>query len=263
MPVTIKVNGVTNSLVHKMSNGISSATIPDVCKTPSPGGPVPIPYPNISQSITLASGTTTVKADKMMAAVKGSKFSLSNGDQAGTVGGVKSNVFMKESTWILYSFDVKMNGKNACRLSDKMFHNNENAANLQGETQGPAGGGESKDTGSHSKALGKDLEKAGYSRPGKDYQAAHIVPTNSFRNRSKAVQEAIATAQSKFDEFVGPLRRDTNINGFWAEAGHAGTHTDRYFLALGRAFENVNSAADGKRVIGNIWRRIRGGSFLS
>jgi hypothetical protein len=120
-----------------MSSGISTATIPDVCKTPSPGGPVPIPYPNIAQSITLSNGTTTVKGDKAMAANKGSKFALSNGDQAGTVGGVKSNVFMKEATWILYSFDVKMDGKSAARLTDKMFHNAENAANLAGEAQPP------------------------------------------------------------------------------------------------------------------------------
>ena len=137
MPVTIKVNGTVNSLVHKMSNGISIATIPDVCKTPSPGGPVPIPYPNIAQSITLSNGTTTVKGDKMIAANKGSKFALSNGDQAGTVGGVKSNVFMKEATWILYSFDVKLQGKGACRLTDKMFHNKENTVNLAGVFQGP------------------------------------------------------------------------------------------------------------------------------
>ena len=63
MPVTVKVNGSSNSLVHKGSTGVSTATIPDVCKTPSPGGPVPIPYPNISQSTTLAKGTKTVKAD--------------------------------------------------------------------------------------------------------------------------------------------------------------------------------------------------------
>jgi hypothetical protein len=138
MPVTVKVNGVANSLVHKGSNGISIATIPDVCKTPSPGGPVPIPYPNISQSTMLAKGTTTVKADGgMMIAVKGSEFSLSNGDNPGVAGGVKSSTFMKESTWILYSFDVKMDGKNACRLSDKKFHNHENTVNLGGELQIP------------------------------------------------------------------------------------------------------------------------------
>jgi hypothetical protein len=137
MPVTVKVNGAANSLVHKGSNGTSIATIPDVCKTPTPSGPVPMPYPNISQSATLSNGTTTVKADGMMIAVKGSEFSLSNGDQAGTVGGVKSGVFMKESTWILYSFDVKMDGKNACRLTDKKFHNHENTVNIAGVLQQP------------------------------------------------------------------------------------------------------------------------------
>lgn len=143
MPVTIKVNGTNLSLVHKFSNGITNATIPDVCKTPTPGGPQPIPYPNIAQSITLSNGTTTVKGDKAMAAIKGSKFSISNGDNPGTVGGVKSNVFMKEATWILYSFDVKMDGKNACRLTDPMYHNAENTVNLNGEIQIPVLAGES------------------------------------------------------------------------------------------------------------------------
>lgn len=138
MPVTVKVNGASNSLVHKGSNGISIATIPDVCKTPSPGGPIPIPYPNISQSAALDKGTTTVKADGgMMIAIKGSEFSLSNGDNAGVAGGVKSSTFMKESTWILYSFDVKMDGKNACRLTDKKFQNHENTADLAGAFQIP------------------------------------------------------------------------------------------------------------------------------
>lgn len=135
MPVTIRVNGTSLSLVHKFSTGITTATIPDVCKTPSPGGPVPVPYPNIANSITLSNGTSTVKGDKAMAANKGSKFTLSNGDNAGVAGGVKSSTFMKEATWILYSFDVKMDSKNTCRLTDKMFHNSENAANLAGELQ--------------------------------------------------------------------------------------------------------------------------------
>jgi len=133
MPVTVKVNGTCNSLVHKGANAISSATIPDVCKTPTPGGPVPLPYPNISQSATLDKGTTTVTADGgMMIGIKGSEFSLSNGDEPGTIGGVKSSTFIKESTWILYSFDVKIDGKNACRLTDKKFQNHENTADLSG-----------------------------------------------------------------------------------------------------------------------------------
>ncbi|MGE5451957.1 MAG: DUF4150 domain-containing protein [Acidobacteriota bacterium] len=135
MPVTVKVNGTANSLVHKGSNGVSMATIPDVCKTPSPAGPVPIPYPNISQSTALDKGSSTVKADGMMIAIKGSEFSMSNGDNAGTAGGVKSSTFMKESTWILYSFDVKIDGQNACRLTDKKFQNHENTADMGGLVQ--------------------------------------------------------------------------------------------------------------------------------
>jgi hypothetical protein len=137
VPITIQVNGTNLTLVHKFSNGISTATVPDVCKTPTPGGPVPMPYPNIAQSITLSNGTTTVKGDKAMAANKGSKFALSNGDQPGTIGGVKSNVFMKEATWILYSFDVKLQSKNASRFTDPMFHNAENTVNMSGEVQVP------------------------------------------------------------------------------------------------------------------------------
>ena len=61
MGVTVGINKC--SLSHKGANGIAAATIPDVCKTPSPGGPVPVPYPNIAKSSSLAKGTKTVKAD--------------------------------------------------------------------------------------------------------------------------------------------------------------------------------------------------------
>ncbi|HDH04682.1 MAG TPA: DUF4150 domain-containing protein [Nitrospirae bacterium] len=143
MAVTIHVNGKTNSLVHKGSMGIAKSTIPDVCKTPSPGGPVPIPYPIIvSMSSDLKKGTKTVKVDgKKMAAVKGSEFSRCTGDEPGTAGGgVKSSTNMKEATWLLYSFDVKLDGKNACRLSDKMMMNHGNTACLGGIAQQPVAG---------------------------------------------------------------------------------------------------------------------------
>src|SRR5215469_8989281 len=118
MSVTINVNNL--SLCHKGSNGVSTASLPDVCKTPSPGGSVPLPYPNVSMSSDLENGTSTVTADGgNMIAIKGSDFSRSTGDEPGTVGGLKSNVNMKESKWILYSFDVKIEGSNACRLTDK------------------------------------------------------------------------------------------------------------------------------------------------
>jgi hypothetical protein len=111
---------------------MSTATIPDVCKTPSPAGPVPIPYPNFARQSSLKGGTTTVKAKGEMIAVKGSQYSSSNGDEAGTAGGVKSGVNMKGTDWITYSFDVKMDGQNACRHTDKKFHNNQNTVDLGG-----------------------------------------------------------------------------------------------------------------------------------
>ena len=136
MPVTININNL--SLCHKASGGMSMATIADVCKTPSPGGPVPIPYPNIATEQDLAKGTTTVKADGgNMCANYGSEFSKSTGDEPGTVGGVVSGTFIKEATWITYSFDVKLEGKGACRLTDKMFHNHQNTVNLAGKIHAP------------------------------------------------------------------------------------------------------------------------------
>jgi len=130
---TVKVNGTVNGLVHKGGSWMSIATVPDVCKTPTPGGPVPMPYPNISQASSLSDGTTTVKVDGgNMAAIKGSKFAMSSGDEPGTLGGVKSNTFKQASTWLLYSFDVKLDGGNACRFSDKKFQNNENTLDAMG-----------------------------------------------------------------------------------------------------------------------------------
>jgi hypothetical protein len=134
MPITININNL--SLCHKGSNGLSTATIPDVCNTPSPVGPVPIPYPNIAMSSDLAQGTTTITADGgNMCANYGSEFSKSTGDEPGNLGGVASATFIMEATWITFSFDVKLEGKGACRLTDKMFHNHQNTVNVGGELQ--------------------------------------------------------------------------------------------------------------------------------
>ena len=144
MAVTIHVNGKSNSLAHKGCMGITKSTLPDVCKTPSPGGPVPIPYPVIvSMSNSLKKGTKTVKVDGgNPAAVKGSEYGSCTGDGPGTAGGVKSSTNMKEATWILYSFDVKLDGKNACRLSDKMMMNHGNTACLAGTIHRPVMAGQ-------------------------------------------------------------------------------------------------------------------------
>ena len=84
----------------------------------------------------LMKGTTTVKADGgMMCANYGSEFFKSTGDEPGTLGGVISSTFIKEATWMTFSFDVKLESKAACRLTDKMFHNHMNTVNMAGVLQ--------------------------------------------------------------------------------------------------------------------------------
>ena len=133
MSVTVNINGL--SLCHRLSGGVSRATLPDVCNTPGRGA---VPYPNVALARDLAKGTTTVQADGAdMCANFGSEFSRSTGDEPGTSGGVTSQVNMREATWMTYSFDVKLEGKGACRLTDKMFHNRRNTVNMAGLTQPP------------------------------------------------------------------------------------------------------------------------------
>jgi hypothetical protein len=80
-----------------------SPVFPDVCKTPTPGGPVPIPYPNIGNASQTSGGPTTVKVNGQMPMVKGAKYIMTTGDEAGTAGGgVMSNKFKGEAEYMLY-----------------------------------------------------------------------------------------------------------------------------------------------------------------
>jgi hypothetical protein len=121
---TVGVNKM--SVVTKDSNGTSIA-FPDVCKTPSPGGPIPIPYPNVARSSDTASASKTVKVEGNPPCLKDSNFSTSTGDEAGTAGGgVASNKTKGKAEFVNYSFDVKIDGKNVARAMDLMLHNDKN-----------------------------------------------------------------------------------------------------------------------------------------
>jgi hypothetical protein len=112
-------------IVHKGSGGLSTV-FPDVCKTPAAPSPVPIPYPNIGKSSDTSQGPSTVTTDGQMPMVKGAKYARSSGDEAGTLGGVVSGVNMSQCEFMAYSFDVKLEGKNVCRMGDPLFHNKHN-----------------------------------------------------------------------------------------------------------------------------------------
>ena len=110
---------------HKGSGGMSMV-FPDVCKTPTPGGPVPIPYPNTGMATNTSKGTKKVKVDGKMAMVKGAVYSMTTGDEPGSIGGIISGKIKGEAEYMMYSFDVKLEGKNACRLGDPLWHNKKN-----------------------------------------------------------------------------------------------------------------------------------------
>ena len=123
MGVTVNVN--MRSVVHKSSAGIAAA-FPDVCKTPAPPSPspIPIPYPNISKSSDTSKGSKKVKMDGNPIMLKDSEFSTSTGDEAGSAGGnMVTNKTKGPAAFMMYSFDVKVEGKNVPRQLDIMMHN--------------------------------------------------------------------------------------------------------------------------------------------
>lgn len=115
----------SRGIVHKGSNGVS-IVFPDVCKTPTLGGPVPIPYPNIGKSSDTSKGPKSVKTDGQMPMIKGAQYTRSVGDEAGTLKGIVSSDQMGVCEFMMYSADVKFEGKNVCRMGDPLFHNKKN-----------------------------------------------------------------------------------------------------------------------------------------
>lgn len=121
MPHTVAANGLTVS--HKGTGGFEVNSTPDVCRV----GGTPVPFSIISHSRDLIRGTTTVFADGGHPLdCKGSAHATCTGDEAGTGKGVISGTHLHESTWITWSPNVRAQGRNIARLSDKMFMNNRN-----------------------------------------------------------------------------------------------------------------------------------------
>lgn len=121
MPATVNVNDRT--VVHAASNGVATA-FPDTCNTPAPPAPpVPVPYPNVAMSSDTAMGSSDVKMDGHPIMLQGSNFSMSTGDEAGSVLGVASGCIQGKAEFVAYSFDVTVEGKPVPRLGDSMVQN--------------------------------------------------------------------------------------------------------------------------------------------
>jgi len=115
----------SRGIVHKGSGG-GNIVFPDVCKTPVGPAIVPIPYPNMGKASDTSKGAKSVTVDKKMPMVKGAKYSTSYGDEAGVAKGIIGSKTKGVCEFMMYSFNVKFEGKNVCRLGDPIFHNNKN-----------------------------------------------------------------------------------------------------------------------------------------
>ena len=114
------------------ASGTFTAIVPDTCNTPSPTGVTPIPYPNIAQAT--ASDPSSICKKVMisggLALNLGSKTLLSNGDEAGTAGGVASGRFIGECAFTKGSMKVQLQGKGAIRMGDSTTHNARNTTGM-------------------------------------------------------------------------------------------------------------------------------------
>ena len=105
----------------------------DVCKTPSPGGPVPVPYPNIGQCAEAKASTCSKKVfiKGMKAFTQKTQIPRTNGDQGGSNNGVVSNKIMKEVKYTKASQKVYFEGPPAVVFGAAVQHNANNAPGAQ------------------------------------------------------------------------------------------------------------------------------------
>lgn len=103
--------------------------MPDVCLTPTPVGPVPIPYPNIAMLPMALPPTCSLKhfISMMPAHNMATMVPMTMGDNAGAVGGVMSGMMMGPSRNIMGSMKVFTGGLPATKMLSPAMQNLTNA----------------------------------------------------------------------------------------------------------------------------------------
>ena len=120
-----------------MAAGTCTNSAPDVCKTPSNAGPVPIPYPNLGQCAAAVSTAVNVMFTQSPVIHKLSEIPLSSGDEAGTAGGVKSSMNMNKITFTLGSSKILIEGQQCVYYSASSGQNGANF-NIPGVQTAPS-----------------------------------------------------------------------------------------------------------------------------
>lgn len=105
---------------------------PDVCKTPAPPAPspIPIPYPNISQQMMGVPPVPTHLIGGGPAHNMKTKPAISNGDEPGVAGGLKSSKFIGQTKMKKGSSCVKIKGKPATKMLMPTSHNGDNGVGV-------------------------------------------------------------------------------------------------------------------------------------
>jgi hypothetical protein len=110
---------------------------PDVCNTPTPAGPVPIPYPNIALTSTSIPSVFNQFIECMPIHNLLTTAFISNGDNAGVVGGVASGMMMGPERHILGSFKVFATAMPVVKMLSPTEQNGP-AGNMVGLTLSPS-----------------------------------------------------------------------------------------------------------------------------
>lgn len=113
---------------------------PDVCKTPSPGGPVPLPYSNRADLVQANPATTSLKVTIMnqTAVVLDTTITMSAGDEAGSLGCVISNMIKGPAQFKKGSMKVYIEGQPAVMHTSACSQNGVNANSPAGIQASPS-----------------------------------------------------------------------------------------------------------------------------
>jgi len=105
----------------------TDTAFPDVCLTPSPAGPVPVPYPNIAMGPMAVPNVPNILFMGTPAHNLGTTIPMTNGDNAGLATGVASGTVMGTSRHLTGAFSVLIKGMPASRMTSMALQNNTNA----------------------------------------------------------------------------------------------------------------------------------------
>ena len=104
---------------------------PDVCLTPTPAGPVPIPYPNIAMGPTAIPNCPTSLIMGAPVHNLATTIPMTNGDNAGVNMGVASGTVMGPSRHLTGSFTTLFMGMPGSRLTSNSLQNSTNCPGVR------------------------------------------------------------------------------------------------------------------------------------